>query len=98
MTPSCALDGSPRGEGLLRLTSDCIPTHCEVVHRIQDSFELARVHVAFRFQEPRELARVRFEISLPGFHSSTNSKHPAFAQTPILALETTPLDRSAPPR
>src|SRR5213593_2625810 len=34
----------------------------------------------------------------PGSHSSTNSKHPAFAQTPMLALEITDLDRSAAPR
>src|SRR2546422_1003370 len=65
-TPPCALDGGPPCECLLRLARHGVPIHRELVHRIHDSFELARVHESFRFQEIRKLARVRFEISLPG--------------------------------
>src|SRR6059036_3584606 len=65
-TPPGTFDGSPCCQVLLRLARHGVPIHRELVYRIHDSFELARVHESFRFQEIRKLARVRFEISLPG--------------------------------
>src|SRR6266705_3978108 len=64
-TPSRTFDGSPRCQGLLRLARHCVPIHSELVDRVQEPLELAGVHVTLRFQEVRELARIRLEIDFP---------------------------------
>src|SRR3989442_15748845 len=66
-TPSCAFDRCPCRQRLLRFACHSVPVHPEFVDCIQESLELTRVHVPFRFEEVRELAGVCLEIDLASF-------------------------------